>query len=170
VAERARGGRASRVRVIACGNPEAADDAAGLLAVRRARPLLERFSPAVEIVEAGPGLRLLDLLEGPDAVVVVDAMRTPRGARQPGEVVRAEAGPEGLPAIVASSISSHGFGVADVVGLAGVLGSVPRLVFFGVEAADVTPGHPLSGPVADALPSLTDLIAAEVNAMLESVP
>ncbi len=51
------------------------------------------------------------------------------------------------------SLSSHGLGLGEVIGLAGALGSVRRLVFLGVEVADVEMGHPLSPPVAEALPS-----------------
>jgi hydrogenase maturation protease len=154
------------VRVIGCGNPDAGDDAAGLLAVRRVRAELERMA-GVDVVEAGPGLRLLDLLEGPDAVVVVDAVRSRHGGRRPGEVVRAEAGPNGLAAVGASSVSSHGFGVAEVLGLAGAMGRVPRLVFLGVEAGDVAAGHPVSEPVAKSLAELAGLVTAEVARLVE---
>ena len=157
------------VRVIGCGNPEAGDDAAGLLALRLARPDLERMA-GVDVIEAGPGLRLLDLLEEPDAVVVVDAVRSRHRGRRPGEVVRVEAGPEGLAAVGASSVSSHGFGVAEVVGLAGAMGRVRRLVFLGVEAGDVAAGHPLSEPVAQALPALAGLVSAEVARLIEEAP
>jgi hydrogenase maturation protease len=156
----------ARVRVVGCGNVESGDDAAGLLAVRQARPGLERI-PGVDVVEAGPGLRLIDLMEGAEAVVVVDAVRSAPGARRPGDIVRAEAGPEGLPAALSSSLSSHGFGVAEVVGLAGALGRVPRLVFLGVEALDVTAGHAPSGPVAEALPRLSEMIVSETERLLE---
>jgi hydrogenase maturation protease len=159
---RGRAASVTRVRVIACGNPEAADDAAGLITVRRVRADLDRL-PSVEVVEAGPGLRLLDLLEGVDAVIVVDSVRTPGGDRHPGEIVRAEAGPQGLTAIVTGSISSHGFGVGEVLGLAGALGPVPDLVFLGVEVEDVTAGHPLSEPVEKALPTLSRMLTAEVG-------
>jgi hydrogenase maturation protease len=159
----------SGVRVIACGNLQAADDAAGLLAVRRVRDDLDRL-PAVEVVEAGLGLRLLDLMEDVDAVVVVDAVRTPGGERRPGEIVRMEGGPEGLPAIVSASISSHGFGVADVLGLAGALGPVPDLVFLGVEVEDVAAGHPLSEPVARSITTLSRMVLDEARRLDGTAP
>lgn len=150
------------VRVIGCGNPDAGDDAVGLVAVREARGALAAL-PAVEVVEAGPAFRVFDLLEGADAAIVVDAVREPTGARTPGELVRAEGGPGGLPVDLRSSLSSHGLGLAEAVGLAAALGQTPLIVFLGVEAADVTAGHPLSPPVAAALPGLVDRIAAEAG-------
>lgn len=151
----------TRVRVVGVGNPEAGDDAVGLVVVRSARPALEALG--AEVVETAAGLHVLDLLRGIDAAVVVDAIRAPGGGRPAGTVVRAEAGPEGLPAEVGSSLSSHGFGVAEAVGLAAALDEVPRVVFLGVEISDVTAGHGLSEPVASSVPELEARVVAEVR-------
>jgi hydrogenase maturation protease len=151
----------TRVRVVGVGNPEAGDDAVGLLAVRSARADLEALG--AEVVETGAGLHVVDLLSGAAAVVVVDAVRAPRGGRAPGTIVRAEAGPEGLPAEVGSSLSSHGFGVAEAVGLAAALDDAPRVVFVGVEVADVTAGHGLSPAVASVLPELAARVVTEAR-------
>jgi hydrogenase maturation protease len=152
-----------RVRVIGCGNPDAGDDAVGLLAVREARASL----PAgVEVVEAGLALRVLDLLDGVDAVLVVDAVRAPNGGREPGALVRAEGGAGGFPAELRSALSSHGLGLSEAVGLAGALGPLPRVVFVGVEAADLQAGHGLSPAVAEALPALVDAVIAEAGSLV----
>jgi hydrogenase maturation protease len=155
----------SRVRVIGCGNPEAGDDAVGLLAVGLAR---RRLPPAVEVVEAGSALRVLDLLEDVDAVVIVDAVRAPSGGREAGALVRAVGDPDGLPAELSGALSSHGLGIAEAVGLAAAMGPLPRVVFLGVEADDLTAGHGLSPAVAAALPALVDALVEEVAALAES--
>jgi hydrogenase maturation protease len=152
----------TRVRVVGVGNPDAGDDAVGLLAVRAARSELERLA-GVEVVETGAGLHLVELLDGVEAVVVVDAVRAPRGGRAPGTIVRVEAGPQGLPAEIGSSLSSHGFGVAEAVGLAAALDGAPRVVFLGVEIADVTAGHPLSAQVRARLPELMARVVGETR-------
>ena len=155
----------TRVRVIGCGNPDAGDDAAGLVALNEARAALEAI-PGVEVVEAAAPLALVHLLEGVDAAVVVDAVRrTPRGGHAPGALVRAEAGPEGLPAEVRSSLSSHGLGLAEAIGLAAALGESPRIVFLGVEGADATAGHGLSQAVRAAIPRLAGQIVSEAEAL-----
>ena len=151
----------TRVRVIGVGNPEAGDDAVGLEVVRSARSELEALG--AEVVETGAGLHVLDLLRGVDAVVIVDAVRAPHGGRPPGTIVRAETGPGGLPAEVGSSLSSHGFGVAEAVGLAAALDDAPRVVFLGVEVADVAAGHELSEPVASSVPELSARVVDEVR-------
>ena len=149
------------VRVVGVGNPDAGDDAVGLIAVRSASADLEALG--AEVIETGAGLHVVDLLAGARVVLVVDAVRAPRGGRPPGTIVRAEAGLEGLPTEVGSSLSSHGFGVAEAVGLAAALQGAPRVVFLGIEVSDVTAGHGLSEAVAAALPELTERVVAEAR-------
>jgi hydrogenase maturation protease len=152
------------VRVIGCGNPEAGDDAAGIAAVEEARGELERLV-GVEVVARASPLGVLHLLEGADAVVIVDAIRTPGGERPPGELVRAEAGPDGLPAEIRSSLSSHGFGIAETVGLVAAIGGSPRVVVLGVEVESAAAGARMSGAVLDAVPELARRIVAEARAL-----
>ncbi len=159
----------ARVRVVGCGSPGTADDAVGLVAARLSRAELRGLAE-VEVLEAGPAIRVLDLLDDTDALVVVDAVRTPLGGRAPGTLVRAEAGPEGLPAELGASLSSHGFGLGEVVGLAAAMGRAPRIVFLGVEAASAAAGFPLSPAVADALPDLVRGVVEEARRLVKEVP
>jgi len=63
-----------RILALGLGNDILGDDAVGLLAVRRLRVLLP---VSVEVVEAtGAGLDLLDLLEGYDKALILDAIMT----------------------------------------------------------------------------------------------
>jgi len=155
----------ARVRVIGCGNPEAGDDAVGLLATSLAR---RRLPPEIDVVQAGVSVRVLDLLEDVDAAVIADAVRAPGGDRAPGTIVRAVGDRDGLSAKVRGSLSSHGLGLAEAVGLAAVMGPLPRVTFLGVEVGDLTAGHGLSPAVAVALPALVDAIVSEVAALAEA--
>jgi len=149
-----------RVRIVGCGNPDAGDDGAGLVAVDRVRALVPSD---VEVVTAPTALHVLDLLEGADNVLLVDAMRTTAGGRDPGEVVRTPSGADGLPMALRSSLSSHGLGLAEAVGLAAALGPVPNVVFLGVEVGDVRAGRGLSPAVEAALPALVEAIVREAG-------
>lgn len=160
--------RVARIRVIACGNPQAGDDAAGLAAVRAARGRLARLA-GVEVVEAGTATRLLDLMEGVDAAVVVDAVRAPGGDRPPGTLVRAEAEPGGRLGAARGALSSHGVGVEEVLGIAGALGGARRVVFLGVEADGVRMGDAMSAEVAAAIPDLERAIVAEAKRLAGEV-
>jgi len=150
------------IKVIGCGNPEAGDDAVGLEVVRQVRDLLPDV-PEVEVEFAVTGARALDLMLGADAVVVVDAVRTPGGERAPGTLIRVEVGPDGLPVEIASCLSSHGLGLAEVFGLSAAIGPAPRVVFVGVEALEMVLGHGLSPAVLSAVPALVEVVLAEVD-------
>jgi len=154
-----------RVRLIGCGNPDAGDDAVGLVALARLRA---KVPEGVDVVDAGPATRVLDLLDDADTVIVIDAVHAQMGERPGGTLVRAEAGPDGLPAELRGALSSHGLGLAEAVGLAAALGRSPSVVFHGVEVSDVTIGAPLSPAVADALPRLTDAVLVDVRTAVTS--
>jgi len=149
------------IRVIGCGNPEAGDDAVGLEVVRLVR---ERLADAadVEVRVAGTGARALDFVMGADGLVVVDAVRTAGGARTAGTLIRVAVGPEDLPVEIASCLSSHGLGLAEVFGIGAAIGLSARVVFVGVEARDMVVGHGLSRAVRSALPELVEMVVAEV--------
>ena len=142
------------VRVIACGNAHAGDDGAGLAVAADLRQRL-RDRGAIDVVEAGTPARILDLLTGVDAAIVLDAVRSD-GAHRPGEIVRIEDLRGGVPGGLRSSLSSHGLGVAEAVGVAAAVGPVPRVAFLGVEADGATEGADVSKAVADSLPLLAD--------------
>lgn len=150
------------VRVIGCGNPDAGDDAAGILAVAEAREALQAL-PGVEVVPEASPLQVVHLLRGVCAAVVVDAVRSATGGRPEGTIVRVEAGPAGLPVEIRSTLSSHGIGIAEAVGLAAALGLATRVVVLGVEAESATAGAPLSAAVRAALPELVTRIVAEAS-------
>lgn len=75
--------RRPRILVLGLGNDILGDDAVGLLAARRLRALLPE---SVEVVESpGAGLDLLDLLEGYDRALLLDAIMT--GTHPPGTIL-----------------------------------------------------------------------------------
>lgn len=140
---------AGRRLVIGIGNRDRGDDAAGLLVADR-------------LTSERTGLRsdctdLMDLWEGEDEVVVVDAMRTGRPA---GTVTRIDAAHTPLPA--GQFGSSHSFGLAETVELARVLGTLPeRLVIYGIEGTDFTVGANPSRAVTAAVARLARDLASE---------
>ena len=149
------------VRVIGCGNPDAGDDAAGLVVVEEARALAPGGRRRRR---ARDPLRLLDLLEGVVAVIVVDAVRSTVGGATPGDP-RSDRGGAGrvargapLLAVVARprprrDDRARGRGRARV----------PPIVFHGVEAGAVAAGSDLSDAVRAALPALIDAVLADVT-------
>lgn len=151
----------TRVRVIGCGNIDAGDDALGLLAARRARRLLPE---GVEVVEAGSGAHVVDLLQNVDGVVVVDAIVA--GVESHGATIRLDVRVGEVPAEVRTSLSSHGLGLPEAMMLAAAVGlPLPRVVILGLEARNTEIGSGLSPEVAGQLDALVQAIVHEVSVL-----
>ncbi|MGB9791238.1 MAG: hydrogenase maturation protease [Thermacetogeniaceae bacterium] len=152
------------ILVIGCGNLLAADDGVGLHVVRSLKecPLPE----GVKVIEAGcPGLNLLDLWEGFEKVILVDAVKS--GA-PPGTVHCFDSGV--LPPREAMPLSSHGINVVDAVELGRRLGRLPgQLAIVGVEiASEEAFVEGLTPAVAEAVPRARDRVLEEIRKMLST--
>lgn len=135
--------------LIGVGNPSRSDDGAGLEVARRVRT---RGSYQVP----GGGYELMDIWEGADDVIVIDAARSGSGA---GTVHRFDATEQPLPGGVLGT-STHSIGVADVIEMARSLGRIPeRLVVYGIEALDLSPGDQLTAGVRQAV----DRVVKEID-------
>ena len=146
------------IRVIGVGNIWRGDDAVGLLVARRLR---EKLGPSVEVIEAeGDGLALLDLMEGIDRVILIDAVK---GGERPGAPVRLDLSTESRWGTVAPC-STHAMGVADAIDLARALGRLPKqIILYGIEIKSVDSGSALSEPVREGLDSVVEQVYGEVR-------
>ena len=147
-----------RTRVIGIGHPDRGDDAVGRIVCARLR---RETSAHVEIIESdGEAARLLDLFDGADDVILVDAGLS--GAA-PGTIHRLDTVAAALPRPMFAT-SSHAVGLAESVELARTLGLLPqRCVVFAVEAATFELGAPLSAPVAAAVDRLVADVLGELS-------
>lgn len=134
--------------VIGVGNPGRGDDGAGLEVAGRVRSAhaLRRDNSSYE---------LIDLWEGADEVILVDAAHSGAPA---GTIHRIEANEERMPGGMLAT-STHSVGVAETVELARILGRLPpRLLIYGIEVSDVTVGGLLSPEVERAIDELVEVI------------
>ena len=148
-------------RILGIGSP-AGDDRAGWAAVEAVRASAWYRSRAdrvqVECLDR-PGTALLAAMQGATQVVLIDAMRS--GAT-PGTVQRVEL--DRIAMQQTGGVSSHGFGLAEVLALGHALGALPpRLTLFGVEAGEASGGEDLSAAVRAALPALVRRVQASVT-------
>jgi hydrogenase maturation protease len=153
------------ILILGIGQSLRGDDAAGLEAVRLWQNQYpysaSRFS--VEVCEL-PGLGLLNLLEGMQAAVLVDALQTSAG---PGSLVRL--GPDELAVFTPETQSAHGWGVAETLCLGRSL--YPelarcRITLIGIVGAQFDLGAGLSPAVLAGLKEAADLIEKEVQSHL----
>lgn len=149
----------TRVAIIGIGSP-AGDDQAGWCVAhalqRSAWP--DRPSCQVSVTALDrPGTRLIRYLEGMDAAVLIDAMRS---GREPGAIRRLDD-----PALLRqdSLASSHGLGVASALELARALDLLPEtLILYGIEIGEVSFDAAPSAAVRHAAASVAAMIEAEV--------
>lgn len=141
---RSDGGRAgARLRVVGCGNPLAGDDSVGLEVVRRLRARGDCECELLEMPQAS--VELLDLLPDAGAVLFIDAVSSGAPA---GTVHLVPLPSSGIEPRTLGSLSSHGWGLAEMLGLAAALGGRrPQLLLLGIELATREPGTALSGAV-----------------------
>ena len=136
-------------RVIGMGAEDRGDDAAGLLV---ARLLRVAAPPGVEVHEsAGDAGSLLELIEGADRVILVDAAR---GAGTPGTV---ECVPLSAP-LQPRVRSTHGLGLAEALGVASELGILPPVVRVYVVYGRSFDAGPVTPEVAAGIGTATELI------------
>jgi hydrogenase maturation protease len=138
-----------RVVVIGVGNEYRRDDGLGpaVLARLRADP------PAGAVLAGSDGepAGMLDLWDGADLAVVVDAVAGPSG--HGGH--RYELCVADLPDGAGEAVSSHGVGLGETVALARALNRMPRrLVVLAVDGTDFGFGTRLSPAVAAAVEPL----------------
>jgi hydrogenase maturation protease len=152
----------ARIVLLGIGNVLMGDDAAGPTAVK----LLEagwEFSPEVEVIEGGtPGLDIASLVEGAEALLVVDAVRA-RG--DPGEIRLLDEATL-LGRAPGLSLSPHEPGLREALLTMELSGGRPRrvrLVGIVPERIDVPVG--LSAPVRAALPRLLSRVLEELRAL-----
>jgi hydrogenase maturation protease len=150
------------IRIIGIGSPFG-DDACGLAAARR---LAEEPPAGAEVVVADrPGAALIELLDGVDATILIDAVRS---GSPPGTLHDLD-----LRTLLRSAVrpvSSHDLGVAAAIQLADALGRLPaRGRLLGIE----TPGTRSadgSAPVEDAIPEVVSRARAWVIRFRFAIP
>lgn len=138
--------------IIGIGTHTGGDDAAGLAVARRLR---ERGIPALDY--SGEVLGLIDLWEGAQSVILIDAMRSgrPAGSVCVFDARQAPLAGEEFP------ISTHGLGLAATLALAEQLGRLPpRVVIYGIEGRDFAPGDEISPEVLAAAEEVAGQIVA----------
>jgi hydrogenase maturation protease len=148
--------------VVGLGHPDRGDDGVGPAVARVVAAHLPPDARTRVVVHGDP-TALLDLWEGHDHVVVVDAVVT---GLPPGTLHRVDLGST-VPrrARRTGEAGTHGLGVVDVVELGRALHRVPaRVVVVGVEAGCLDVGTGLTAPVAAAVDEAAAVVRAEVTA------
>jgi hydrogenase maturation protease len=146
--------------VVGVGNDDRGDDGVGPLVARLLACALAADPPeGVAVMPwTGPPLGLLDVWDGCERLVLIDAVVSggaAGGCRRWGADApfRTDAGP-----------STHGLGLASALALARALDRAPATVeVWGIEGAAFEPGAPLTPAVASAALELVERLRRELR-------
>jgi hydrogenase maturation protease len=137
--------------VIGVGNPDRGDDGVGLVVAR----LLKSHMPVIE--HDGEATALVDMLRSARHTWLIDAAQSDS---PPGTIHRIDCTKD-IP-LLRSTVSSHGFGLAEAIGLARALGTMPpHCIIYAIEGTCFTLSTPMSSPVTGAAREVARRILAE---------
>jgi hydrogenase maturation protease len=153
--------RSTPLLVLGLGNVLLTDDGVGPAAVERLRDGYET-PEGVRVLDGGTlGLSLLHYVEDCTSLVIVDAVKADA---PPGTVVRLDG--EDVGPAVATRLSPHQVGVADLLEGADLLGrKPPTVVLLGIVPSSIELGFGLSPEVEHALPALVELLKKETASL-----
>ena len=154
-----------KIKVIGTGQSLRGDDAAGLEAVKlwQVRHPESAARVQVELSEL-PGLGLLDLLEGVEAAIIVDAVQDTTSV---GNVLCL--GMDELAGFIPGSGSAHGWGVAETLQLGKAVAPALekcRITLIGIVGKDFRMGTGLSPEVRKALARAVEMLESEIQSLL----
>ncbi|GAB4541722.1 MAG: HyaD/HybD family hydrogenase maturation endopeptidase [Anaerolineae bacterium] len=147
--------------IIGLGNPILTDDGVGVKVAYAVQDALASSGQnGVTVTEASVGgLRLMEMMEGYDRVILVDAIQTPEG--QPGTIWRLTLDDLASVAPTQHSASAHDMNLPTAMEMGRRLGlALPQQVeIFAIEAQDVvTFGETCTPDVTAAIPVVTELV------------
>ena len=148
--------------ILGVGNPLRRDDGIGPAVIQLLAENRDGYQiPSdIELVDGGTdGLGLIEYLKDYKKVVIIDAVET---GLAPG-TISVFTPEEAVISINIDSLSTHGFGIAELIKLAKELDINPELVIVGVQPEDVSYGEGLSEFVE---PILQNVIKTAVDLAL----
>jgi len=153
------------ILVLGIGQSLRGDDAAGLEAVRLWQEKFPETAVGARVETSElPGLVLLDLLEGMEAAVIVDAIQSKAPA---GTVMRL--GSEELASFMPETGFTHGWGIAETLQLGHSLYqglASCRAILIGIVGGQFDLGAGFSPEVEKALPKAAEMIESEIRKLI----
>jgi hydrogenase maturation protease len=150
-----------RLAVLGLGSALMGDDAAGPHVLRHLEAERE-LPPDIELLDLGtPGPELAHLIEGFDALIVVDTARTRDG--KPGDVLLLRRD-DILRGPAPERLSPHDPSLRGALAAADLLGKSPREVLLvGIVPEEISLGLSLSPAIAAAVPRAVEAVADELE-------
>lgn len=153
------------ILVLGLGQSLRGDDSAGLQIVSMWQKNHPETAKEVKVeFSENPGLELLEFMEGEEAVVIVDAVRS---SASPGTLIKVEK--DDLLSFTSTSKLTHGWGVAETIQLGASMypwmASI-CIIMIGIVAINFKQGTVVCPQVSSAYPSAVEKLETEVCKLL----
>jgi hydrogenase maturation protease len=146
-----------KILISSVGNLYRRDDGVGVVVLR----ILASGNKDSNITffDAGTdGLSLLDQLSSYEKAVIIDAV----SMNEPPGVVKLFSPEEAKLKVTKDALSTHGFGLAEVLKLAEELNVQTKIKIIGIEPKDIGFGEGLSDVVKGQIPVILDLVRKDI--------
>jgi hydrogenase maturation protease len=158
-----------KIVILGIGQSLRSDDGAGLAAIHHWEATFPLTASNASITASEielPGLELLNLLEGCDAAILVDAVQS---TAKPGTIHKLHEAD--ILGFSEAHQSAHGWGVAETLLLARQLDiDLPRnILFIGIEGENFSPGISLSQSIFAALDDVAQVIEDSIK-IFQDIP
>jgi hydrogenase maturation protease len=141
----------NKTLILGVGNTWRRDDGVGIEAIELLR---QENLPNVDLIDGGiDGLSLIDTIKQYQQAIIIDAVDM---QLTPGTVKSFDA-EEARIKIKHDALSTHGFGLAEVIGLLEKLGCNTEIKIIGVQPQDISFGEGVTEPVKASLLEIVKL-------------
>jgi hydrogenase maturation protease len=148
----------NRTLLLGIGNPFRRDDGIGPAVIKRLQS--EQTLEGVDLLDGGTdGLALIDVIQEYAKVLIIDAVDMGMG---PGEV-KTFSPEDAKLTIKTDALSTHGFGLAEVITLMRKLEMNTDLRMIGVQAKDVSFGEGMSPEISSKIEEILKLVKKEIE-------
>ena len=146
------------VLILGVGNPFRRDDGFGPAVIARLQA--EQSLQGADLLDGGTdGFTLMDDMQGYERVLLIDAVNM---SAAPGEI-RLFAPQDATLAVTADALSTHGFGLAEVIALMDKLDMRVNMQILGIQAKDVSFGEGLSPELESRIDDVLELIKKHIE-------
>src|SRR3990167_9711690 len=146
-----------KILILGIGNILLKDEGVGVKVIERLKRDY-KFPSNIELIDGGTaGFGLIDLLEGAEHLIIVDAVQ---GNDEPGSIYRFKF--EDMPSSISKKFSPHQIGILETLILIKMLGKIPDTTIIAIQPKDCSNwGTELTPEIEDKIPNIVNLVSNE---------
>jgi len=150
-----------KIIILGIGNILLKDEGVGVKVIERLKRDY-KFPSNIELIDGGTaGFGLIDLLEGAEHLIIVDAVQ---GNDEPGSIYRFKF--EDMPSSISKKFSPHQIGILETLTLKKMLGKIPDTTIIAIQPKDCSNwGTELTPEIENKIPDMINLVIEEVKSL-----